>query len=63
MDKITIKISKDVDDNFIYSIFDTDEVEEDTEELAGGICTSEDLKIAIAQASGYTIDLVESIKK
>lgn len=60
MENITIKIFKATDEvGFFYDIYDTDEVDDNTESIDGGFCTSEDIKSAIEMASDQAIRLIK----
>jgi hypothetical protein len=64
MKEITIKIYNSEDQGgFMYDIYDTADVDDDTESIDGGHCTSQDIRNALDMAICQAKDLVSYEKK
>jgi len=57
-EEITIKVYRNSDGEFNYDIYDTNEVDEDTEPVDGGTCTSGEIKDGLQMATSHCLDLI-----
>lgn len=56
--ELTIKIYENSEGEFNYDIFDTTEVDDDTEPIDGGTCTGETIQEALSMATEHTQSLI-----